>query len=48
MVRSTRQFVLSLLVLLGIFLLTYMDKLQGQAATLIGMIVGYIFGKKAN
>ncbi len=41
------QFVLSVLVMIGVFLLTYLDKLQGQAATtLIGMIVGYLFGKE--
>jgi hypothetical protein len=40
------QFVLSSLIVTGVFLLTYFDKLQGQAATcLIAMIVGNIFRK---
>jgi hypothetical protein len=46
MMSERNQSVLSLIVVLGVFLLTYADKLQGQAATgLIGMIVGYLFGK---
>lgn len=41
------KFILSTIVVMGVFLLTYTDKVQGQAATtLIGMIVGYLFGKK--
>lgn len=43
---SITQFILSLLVVIGVFVLTYLDKLQGQtAATLIGAMVGYLFGR---
>ena len=44
--NSTFQFVLVLVVVLGILLLTYTEKLRKQdATTLIGMIVGYLLGK---
>lgn len=43
---SITQFILSLIIIIGVFVLTYFDKLHGQvAATLIGTIVGYLFGK---
>lgn len=42
----TAHFALSLVVIVGVFLLVYVERLQGQAATgMIGMIVGYLFGK---
>ena len=43
------QSVLSYIVVIGVFLLTYADKLPEQSITgLIGMIVGYLFGKGKN
>ena len=43
---SIAHFALSLLVIVGVFILTFFDKLQGQtAATLIGAMVGYLFGR---
>lgn len=44
--NATLHFILSIIAVIGVFLLTYSGKLQGQAATtLIAMIVGYLFGK---
>lgn len=44
--NSTFQFVIVLVVLIGVCFLTYTEKLRAQdAAALIGMIVGYVLGK---
>ena len=41
------HFILLLLVVIGVFSLILVDKIQGQAATtLIGIIVAYLFGKR--
>ncbi len=44
--NSTFQFVIVLVVVIGVLFLTYTEKLRAQdATTLIGMIVGYLLGK---
>lgn len=44
--NSVFQFVLVLIVVIGVVFLTYTEKLHAQdATTLIGMIVGYLLGK---
>jgi len=41
------QFIIVLVVVIGVLFLTYTEKLRAQdATTLIGMIVGYLLGKE--